>query len=83
MEEEARRLALEALQKRYCMNCFCLKAECICSQTELKAFDSRADSKQAVPRVRSLRCFDVDGAGNGRVLGQIEGPGGGGLRYHG
>lgn len=66
VEEEARRLALETLQKRYCMNCFCFKKNCICSRSELKAFNSRtADSRQAVLRVVSLLFCYVDGGRSG------------------
>ena len=83
MEEEARRLALETLQKRYCMNCFCFKTECICSDSELKAFNQRTDSKQAVQRVGVLCSFHVVGEGNSRGFGGVEGIGGRGLRYHG
>lgn len=34
-EEESRRIALEALEKRYCMNCFQPREKCECSAGEL------------------------------------------------
>ena len=51
IEEESRRLALETLQERYCMNCFCLKAECICSLSERKGLRARSDLRNGVQKV--------------------------------
>lgn len=84
IEEESRRFALETLRERYCMNCFCLKAECICSLSELKGLRARSDLHDGVQKVaRHSIEFEIDGCENGRFYRGNEGIGGGGLRYYG
>lgn len=84
IEEESRRLALETLRERYCMNCFCLKAECICSLSELKGLRARSDLHDSVQKVaRHSIEFEIVVCENGRFCRGSEGIGGGGLRYYG
>ena len=51
MEEESRRIALEALEQRYCMNCFHLKEECICTVSGIKPLNVRSEKEQPLPIV--------------------------------
>lgn len=48
-EEENRRIALEALEEHYCMNCFQAKSECVCSEVELRL--TRPESPKPVKTV--------------------------------
>lgn len=49
-EEESRRIALKALEERYCMNCFQVKNECSCFEVELRL--TRTEDPKPVKIVR-------------------------------
>lgn len=60
MEEESRRIALEALEQRYCMNCFHLKEECICAVAGIKPLSVRSEREQPLPIVGVMDECELD-----------------------